>query len=136
MLAIAESWDNGKPVRETLAADIPLAADHFRYFGSVIRGEEGSFDEERWPPATLGAVREQELIRSLDVLGVTEHHWLDYHDGTCAEVDHSEGVQRVLEILRDADPDSVFTFGPDGMTGHPDHKADFEAFMKGETPGR
>jgi len=45
MLAVAESWDNGKPVRETLAADIPLAADHFRYFGSVIRGEEGAISE-------------------------------------------------------------------------------------------
>ena len=45
MLAIAESWDNGKPVRETLAADIPLASDHFRYFASVIRGEEGSISE-------------------------------------------------------------------------------------------
>jgi aldehyde dehydrogenase len=45
MLAIAESWENGKPVRETLAADIPLAVDHFRYFASVIRGEEGSISE-------------------------------------------------------------------------------------------
>jgi aldehyde dehydrogenase len=45
MLAVAESWENGKPVRETLAADIPLAADHFRYFGSVIRAEEGSISE-------------------------------------------------------------------------------------------
>ena len=40
-LAVAESWDNGKPVRETLHADLPLAVDHFRYFGSVIRGEAG-----------------------------------------------------------------------------------------------
>src|SRR5271165_3574687 len=45
MLAIAESWENGKPVRETLAADIPLAADHFRYFADVIRGEEGRISE-------------------------------------------------------------------------------------------
>jgi aldehyde dehydrogenase len=45
MLAVAESWENGKPVRETLAADIPLAADHFRYFASVIRGDEGSISE-------------------------------------------------------------------------------------------
>ncbi len=45
MLAIAESWENGKPVRETLAADLPLAVDHFRYFASVIRGEEGSISE-------------------------------------------------------------------------------------------
>ena len=45
MLAVAESWENGKPVRETLAADIPLAADHFRYFAGVVRGEEGSITE-------------------------------------------------------------------------------------------
>ena len=41
MLAVAESWDNGKPVRETLAADIPLAVDHFRYFAGVIRARGG-----------------------------------------------------------------------------------------------
>jgi aldehyde dehydrogenase len=45
MLAVAESWENGKPVRETLNADIPLAADHFRYFAGVIRAEEGSISE-------------------------------------------------------------------------------------------
>ena len=45
LLAVAESWENGKPVRETLAADIPLAADHFRYFASVIRAEEGVISE-------------------------------------------------------------------------------------------
>uniref|UniRef100_UPI002584BAC8 aldehyde dehydrogenase family protein n=1 Tax=Arthrobacter sp. TaxID=1667 RepID=UPI002584BAC8 len=41
LLAVAESWDNGKAVRETLNADIPLAADHFRYFASVVRAQEG-----------------------------------------------------------------------------------------------
>jgi len=41
-LAIAESWDNGKPIRETLAADLPLAIDHFRYFAGCIRAQEGS----------------------------------------------------------------------------------------------
>ena len=45
MLAVAESWDNGKPVRETLAADIPLAADHFRYFAGATRALEGSSSE-------------------------------------------------------------------------------------------
>lgn len=45
VLAIAESYDNGKPIRETRAADIPLAADHFRYFASVIRGEEGGISQ-------------------------------------------------------------------------------------------
>jgi aldehyde dehydrogenase len=44
-LAVAETWDNGKPVRETLAADIPLAIDHFRYFAGVVRGQEGSISQ-------------------------------------------------------------------------------------------
>jgi len=44
-LAYAETVDNGKPVRETLAADIPLAADHFRYFAGCIRAQEGSIGE-------------------------------------------------------------------------------------------
>ena len=41
MLAVAESWENGKPVRETLNADIPLVIDHFRYFAAAARAEEG-----------------------------------------------------------------------------------------------
>ncbi|MFC4078266.1 aldehyde dehydrogenase family protein [Salinithrix halophila] len=44
-LAVSETWDNGKPIREALAADLPLAIDHFRYFAGVIRGEEGGVSE-------------------------------------------------------------------------------------------
>ncbi|MGS2806431.1 aldehyde dehydrogenase [Nocardia sp. MW-W600-9] len=44
-LAVAETWDNGKPVRETLAADLPLAVDHFRYFAGVLRAQEGGISE-------------------------------------------------------------------------------------------
>jgi aldehyde dehydrogenase len=44
-LAVAETWDNGKPVRETLAADLPLAVDHFRYFAGAVRAQEGSIGE-------------------------------------------------------------------------------------------
>jgi len=44
-LALSETWDNGKPIRESLHADLPLAIDHFRYFAGVIRGEEGGLSE-------------------------------------------------------------------------------------------
>lgn len=44
-LAVAETWENGKPVRESLAADIPLAIDHFRYFAGAIRAQEGGIGE-------------------------------------------------------------------------------------------
>jgi aldehyde dehydrogenase len=45
MLAIAETWDNGKAIRETINADLPLAIDHFRYFAGVIRSESGSISD-------------------------------------------------------------------------------------------
>ena len=44
-IARAETWDNGKPIRETSAADIPLSADHFRYFAGVLRGQEGTMSQ-------------------------------------------------------------------------------------------
>ncbi|MDX6739710.1 aldehyde dehydrogenase family protein [Actinocorallia sp. A-T 12471] len=44
-LAVAETWENGKPVRESLAADLPLAVDHFRYFAGVIRAQEGGISQ-------------------------------------------------------------------------------------------
>ncbi|MFK4824522.1 aldehyde dehydrogenase [Paenochrobactrum sp. BZR 588] len=45
LLAEAEAWDNGKPIRETSNADIPLAIDHFRYFSGAIRAQEGGISE-------------------------------------------------------------------------------------------
>ncbi len=121
-----------------------LMAQTVRDGGRVVcvtatRGEEGSFDEELWPSERMGAVREAELLRSLEVLGVREHIWLDYRDGTCAAVDPGEGAARVRAIMEDVRPDSVFTFGPDGMTGHADHKTvcawTTEAFAVAAPPG-
>lgn len=45
LLALAETWDNGKPIREALAADIPLVVDHFRYFAGCIRAQEGTLSQ-------------------------------------------------------------------------------------------
>jgi LmbE family N-acetylglucosaminyl deacetylase len=91
---------------------------------SATRGEQGTSDYERWPPGErLAAVRTKELEASLAELGLTEHIWLDYPDGRCDEVDEYEPVARLVAILRDVRPDTVLTFGPDGMTGHPDHIA-------------
>ena len=91
---------------------------------TATRGELGSPDEERWPSgAPLAVVRTAEMEAALAVLGITEHHWLDYPDGGCAGVDQDEAVRRVAAIMAEVDPDTVLTFGPDGMTGHDDHKA-------------
>ncbi len=84
---------------------------------TATRGEAGG--EE----ADLAAIRTAELEAALAVLGVTEHHWLDYPDGGCARVDAEQAAARIRAVLDDVRPDTVVTFGPDGYTGHPDHQA-------------
>jgi LmbE family N-acetylglucosaminyl deacetylase len=90
---------------------------------TATRGELGSLDPVRWPPETLAAFREAELDACLAVLKVREHIWLDYPDGGCDRVPVDEAVSRLAEIVADVRPDTVLTFGPDGMTWHADHIA-------------
>ena len=91
---------------------------------TATRGEHGSTDETRWPNgAELATIRTRELADSLSVLGVSEHHWLDYPDGGCADVPPAEGVARIRQFVDDVRPDTVLCFGPDGGTWHPDHIA-------------
>jgi LmbE family N-acetylglucosaminyl deacetylase len=56
-------------------------------------------------------------------LGVEEHHWLDFEDGTLEDVPLRVGAALVSSVIAAIRPDTVVTFGPDGMTGHPDHRA-------------
>lgn len=90
---------------------------------TATRGEGGSMDEERWPPESMGEVRTAELLRSLEILGVGEHHFLEgpVDVDMQAHLDGS-GAEQVKAIMADVDPDTVITFGPDGMTGHQGHK--------------
>ncbi len=90
---------------------------------TATRGELGVTDPVRWPPEQLSAIREAELSACLEILGVSEHRWLDYPDGGCDAVDLAEGAARIAEVLREVRPDTVLTFPPDGQTGHPDHIA-------------
>lgn len=90
---------------------------------TATRGEGGSMDEGRWPSASMGEVRTDELLRSLEVLGVTEHHFLegpvDIDMQTGLDPAGAEQVRRIMEEVR---PDTVLTFGPEGMTGHVAHQ--------------
>lgn len=90
---------------------------------TATRGEGGTWDEERWPSATLGAVRSDELARCLKLLGVTEHRFLDLPDVDMETPLPERGAAAVLEIVREVQPDSVLTFGPEGMTGHAGHQS-------------
>lgn len=79
------------------------------------------------------------MANTLEVLGVTEHLWLDYPDGGCMGVDREQAIGRIAHIISDVQPDTVLTFGPDGMTWHPDHVAvcgwTTEAFKRTGKPG-
>ncbi|MGV9305907.1 PIG-L deacetylase family protein [Nonomuraea sp. NPDC003727] len=89
---------------------------------TATRGERGTAHVD-WPPPRLAAARTGELARCLRILGVAEHHWLDHRDGHCAAVPEPEAVAPLCELIEQVGPDTVLTFGPDGITGHPDHRA-------------
>lgn len=89
---------------------------------TATRGELGIQDESRWPAKRLGQIREQELKHAFKILGVERHHWLDYPDGGCDKVDENEAVNRICSLIVAFKPDSILTFGADGLTGHPDHQ--------------
>jgi len=83
-------------------------------------GEHGTSDPATWPPARLAALRHTELRNSLAALDVDELRLLGYEDGDCERHDATETIARHIAEIQ---PDLIVTFGPDGMTGHPDHRA-------------
>jgi LmbE family N-acetylglucosaminyl deacetylase len=88
---------------------------------TATKGEAGSQDEERWPRDRIADIRAAELQRALSILGVRDHRWLGYRDGECPAVPDDEAIGKVASIVEEVRPEIVFTFGPDGHTGHPDH---------------
>ena len=90
---------------------------------TATRGEAGFPDLVSTTHDERAAIRVAELDACLAVLGVTEHHWLEYRDGQCDQVEVEEPVATLAAIIDTVDPDTVLTFGPDGMTGHVDHVA-------------
>ena len=89
---------------------------------TATSGERGTPDPTEWPPARLRPLRDAELVASLALLGVTDHRHLDYPDGGCDGVPAGEAVGRLVDLIAEVRPDTVLTFGPDGMTGHADHR--------------
>jgi LmbE family N-acetylglucosaminyl deacetylase len=68
-------------------------------------------------------IRRRELAASLAAVGVTEHRWLCFPDGGCADVPLALGRDAVAAVIHQVHPDTILTFGADGITGHPDHTA-------------
>jgi LmbE family N-acetylglucosaminyl deacetylase len=128
-----------------VAGTVALHADEpgFRFvLIHATSGEAGMISDPSLATRdSLGRVREDEDRRSWVALGRTpdRHEWLRYPDHGLAGVPFDELVDRVEAILRDERPDVVSTFGPDGVTGHPDHitigEATTEAFHRLRTAG-
>ena len=130
-----------------MAGTVALHADDpgFRYV--LVHATDGAAGDIRpdFPVTreTLGSVRRAEDERAWQVLGrpPDRHEWFGYDDGGVAAVPFEELVDRIAELLREERPDVVGTFGPDGITGHPDHvrvgAATDEAFDRvAAEPGR
>lgn len=90
---------------------------------TATRGELGGADMTPAARAETAQIRTSELGRALALLGVAEHHWLGYEDGGCSDADAEPAVRRLASLFDEVRPDTVLTFGPDGFTGHPDHRS-------------
>jgi LmbE family N-acetylglucosaminyl deacetylase len=86
-------------------------------------GEAGVTPLRRRAPGRVAALRRRELADSLAAVGVHEHYRLGLGDGRCDRVPVPQGAALVGELIDAVRPDTIVTFGPDGMTGHPDHRA-------------
>jgi aldehyde dehydrogenase len=115
-LAVIETWDNGKPVRETLAADLPLAVDHFRYFAGTLRAQEGSIsqiDEDtvayhfHEPLGVVGQI----IPWNFPILMATWKLAPALAAGNCVVLKPAEqtpwSILKVIEIVADLFPDGV-----------------------------
>ncbi|MFO7281092.1 MAG: PIG-L deacetylase family protein [Thermoanaerobacterales bacterium] len=108
-----------------LAAGVMAAArDHGQRVvcATATAGERGTDDPDTWPPDRLGRVRRWEAAAAMAVLGVREHLVLGLPDGDLA-AHEEEGLDWAGRLVDAVAPDTILTFGPDGMTFHPDHLA-------------
>jgi LmbE family N-acetylglucosaminyl deacetylase len=88
---------------------------------TATKGEAGARPGRRWSPKKMGKVRSKELNRVIKKLGIKEHHCLNYGDGCCCDVDQPEACACLENYIEEYKPDSILTFGPEGLTGHQDH---------------
>ena len=89
---------------------------------SATSGEQGTPDPQQWPPERLGRLRRWEAAAAMSILGVDDHRFLGLPDGRlhCHQRRGLTVVGQLLDVIR---PDTILTFGADGITFHPDHVA-------------
>jgi LmbE family N-acetylglucosaminyl deacetylase len=89
---------------------------------TATSGERGTDDPDAWPPKRLGRVRRWEASAAMAVLGIDEHRVLGFPDGELDAADQA-AISRIGSLIDEVRPDTILTFGPDGITYHPDHIA-------------
>jgi len=119
---------------------VARSAGHRVAVATATKGEAGTDDPQTWPPDRLALARERETAQSLAAVDVVEHQWLGHRDGTLHQVPSAYGVEQVSQLIEEFEPDTIVTFGPDGMTGHRDHRAVSDwttaAWIRAGRPGR
>ena len=88
---------------------------------TATKGELGVQYAKRWPPDQLADIRAEEMEEALDIIGVNDHHWLGYADGGCKQIPVAEAAAKLKQYIEQYSPDTILTFGPEGLTGHDDH---------------
>lgn len=103
----------------------------------ATRGEAGIPDLSS---EATGQIRKRELHAAAAALGLAEVRFLGYHDGRLAQAEPEQIIGQLVKVMQEIQPQAVITFGPDGISGHPDHLAihhfTTQAFDRAELPGR
>ena len=104
-----------------------LMADVVDRGGRVVCAFATRAEQGAGPPTATAAgrarLRSAEARRALQVLGVQDVRFLGHADGSCDQVDPVDGAAQIAHLIHEVGPDAIVTFGSDGITGHPDHRA-------------
>jgi LmbE family N-acetylglucosaminyl deacetylase len=135
LVVLAHPDDESFPMGGTLAK---YAAEGVRV--SLICATRGEAGIPGLLPEATGQLRERELRAAAATLGLAEVRFLGYHDGQLAQADPEQAIGQLVKAMREIQPQAVITFGPDGISAHPDHLAihrfTTQAFDRANLPGR
>jgi LmbE family N-acetylglucosaminyl deacetylase len=116
MVIVAHPDDESFSIGGTIAKVVAEAGEVILV--TATRGEAGIPDMK---PDAAGQLRERELRAACEALGVKTLRFLGYRDGTLDQVDSHNAIEQLIALMRAFRPDAIITFGPDGISGHPDH---------------
>lgn len=134
MIILAHPDDESFPIGGTLAKS---AAEAVRVV--LVCATKGEAGIAGLAPEATAEIRERELHAAAQALGIAEVVFLGYLDGQLAQAEPEAALLRLVALMRAEQPQAIITFGPDGISGHPDHLAIYRlttaAFDQADLPG-